>query len=427
MRALVGRAQRRLAVDGLELSAHRGDGVGGGGFLGRRLDVLEVRALRLQRRGLDAETRRTAGRRARLGGRRWWRGRCFGRGGGGLLDAHLLREGLADAAKAGHGRAGCLDGLLRLEELLLVELELADEVVDLVGAAVVRHKVAERMQAVHDFRKVFLLVQVRELEAEAARQADLVDELEVVVDVVRVPELQLGVHKDARDARRLERLGHLGERNAVPHLLGHVRDVAAQRLANAALHPLLGLAAVAQVLVGLDVVPLPVQPLAARRLAAVLQRGHRRRCLHIDARKRLETLPRETDPCVAQRAGGLTHLARRLAAAHDRRLGTRNRPVLTPTRCLDRLSARGLLHEWIRRQLAALEARGRPAGRRISCYGPQGRSLKLAAHISRPRLRRRMLPKRLTQRRRAHRQWGLKGLVRTPCHKHTTRRVLFCT
>ena len=405
VRALVGRAQRRLAVDGLELSAHRGDGVGGGGFLGRRFDVLEVRALRLQRRGLDAETRRTAGRRARLGGRR---GRCFGRGGG-LLDAHLLREGLADAAKAGHGRAGCLDGLLRLEELLLVELELADEVVDLVGAAVVRHKVAERMQAVHDFREVFLLVQVRELEAEATRQADLVDELEVVVDVVRVPELQLGVHKDARDARRLERLGHLGERNAVPHLLGHVRDVAAQRLANAALHPLLGLAAVAQVLVGLDVVPLLVQPLAARRLAAVLQRGHRRRCLHIDARKRLETLPREADPCVTQRAGGLTHLACRLAAAHDRRLGTRNRPVLTPTRCLDRLSARGLLHEWIRRQLAALEARGRPAGRRISCYGPQGRSLKLAAHISRPRLRRRMLPKRLTQRRRAHRQWGRKA------------------
>ena len=60
VRALVGRAQRRLAVDGLELSAHRGDGVGGGGFLGRRFDVLEVRALRLQRRGLDAETRRTA-------------------------------------------------------------------------------------------------------------------------------------------------------------------------------------------------------------------------------------------------------------------------------------------------------------------------------------------------------------------------------
>ena len=61
VRALVGRAQRRLAVDGLELSAHRGDGVGGGGFLRRRFDVLEVRALRLQRRGLDAETRRTAG------------------------------------------------------------------------------------------------------------------------------------------------------------------------------------------------------------------------------------------------------------------------------------------------------------------------------------------------------------------------------
>ena len=161
---------------------------------------------------------------------------------------------------------------MRLEELLLVELELADEVVDLVRAAVVRHKVAEGMQAVHDLGEVFLLVQVRELEAEAARQADLVDKLEVVVDVVRVPELQLGVHKDARDARRLERLGHLGERNAVPHFLGHIRDVAAQRLANAALHPLLGLAAVAQVLVGLDVVALLLQPLASRRLAAVLQR-----------------------------------------------------------------------------------------------------------------------------------------------------------
>ena len=61
VRALVGRAQRRLAVDGLELGAHRGDGVGGDGFLGRRrFDVLEVSALRLQGRGLDAETRRGA-------------------------------------------------------------------------------------------------------------------------------------------------------------------------------------------------------------------------------------------------------------------------------------------------------------------------------------------------------------------------------
>ena len=132
----------------------------------------------------------------------------------------------------------------------------------------VRHKVTQCMQAVHNLGKVFLLVQICQFKAEAIWKSDLVNKLEVVVDIVRVTELQLRVHKDPRHTRWFKGLGELGKRNAIPHLLCHVRNVAAQRLSNAPLHPLLSLTAVTQVLVCLNIIAFLLEPLASATKSA---------------------------------------------------------------------------------------------------------------------------------------------------------------
>ncbi|KAI3482109.1 hypothetical protein L1887_55240 [Cichorium endivia] len=177
------------------------------------------------------------------------------------LDVHLLCEGLADGAKGGHGDARGVEALLGLLELVVCEFELADEVADLERPALASEDVAEGVDAVDDLGEVFLFVEVGELEVEKVREADFVDEAEKVVDVVRVAVLELGVDKDARDAVGLKVLCELGEEDAVAHFVFHLDDVA-ELFADVEFHPFLGLAAVAEVLVGLEEVALGVHPLA---------------------------------------------------------------------------------------------------------------------------------------------------------------------